>query len=521
MKRKLLLLFFAFIFISLAQAQSDASIVLNTLGGALQTNSNSGYDRSFLATTPGGENLVASNIKVGTTFYINIKQIHADGSLSNLTNFESSFPIRGLTCAASGNFSCFYGRPTDGYFLSKFTATGTPVWTKSMILPSGGAITEYYKNTINETASGEYYISVSTYDFLGIIKLDASGDLLWTKKLIGPTTTEKSPGFCTAITPGGGCVSTLKDENYLCVVNLAPDGTVIWSRSYVDHGSYRWPRCIRADNLGNFYVLGTLGGYTDAFISKIDSNGNFVYAKRLFSSGLPSAKYIDSYLSTTNELYILAKKPQTVITKVAINGNILWSKTIGGTVSSGDFNYTSSFSSTPSENISFLSFAADSTDLVTKFSGDPAQLCNGITRAYETIYNDGGILGAEIDSMIYISALPFSISGATITTAVGENYNSENHCPLLTETNGLTDSPGLGIYPNPATANLNIDLSKLTSKEMVLIVYDMTGRKVFEKQLGASAMETISTTEYAAGLYTVMIKNTTEVLAKQRVIVQK
>ena len=50
---------------------------------------------------------------------------------------------------------------------------------------------------------------------------------------------------------------------------------------------------------------------------------------------------------------------------------------------------------------------------------------------------------------------------------------------------------------------------------------NITGQKVFEKQLNASSMDKISTAEYSAGLYTIVIANSDKLLAKQRVVVQK
>ena len=127
----------------------------------------------------------------------------------------------------------------------------------------------------------------------------------------GPRDTGKCPGFCSAVTSTGGCITTLKDENYETIINFDGSGNVLWSRSFGD-AMYRWTKAIKADNLGNFYVMGTYGNMGATFFQKIDAGGNIVWAKNL--SG--SASFEDAYVTASNEFYLLRETSSLQIMKV-------------------------------------------------------------------------------------------------------------------------------------------------------------------------------------------------------------
>ncbi len=519
--KKLLLLCTVIFSASVSNAQTDASVML-TLNNASVVTPTSGSDVSFIATLPSGENIVANHIVISTgESVINIKKISATGTVSTLKNLiipvgaVTYSNLKGISCSATGNFTCLFGELSDLYIV-KFNTAGAVLWQKHLNVPE--VVSTYYNHSLDETPTGEYYVSVSANAFMGIIKIDANGNLLWNHRVAGPRDDGKCPGFCTEVTLSGGCITTLKDENYETIVNLAADGSLNWSRSYVDL-LYRWTKSIKADNLGNFYVMGTYGTGGATFVQKIDANGNFIYAKNI--SGTTS--YTDAYVTNSDEFILLSEYPSYKLTKMGPTGNILWSKGIGAVVAGNPYSNSTTFSKTPSANISFLAWLDASTSIVFKFSGDPSEICNSYNYALENTTDDAQIFAAEVDSTCNITPLIVNVTNTGFGSSGDEFYLSDDFCSFIASVNETT-SVDLNIYPNPATDFVNIELGNLKNEDLqnaVIVVYDLTGKKVFEKQLNNSSMEKISTADYATGLYTIVIANSNNILAKQRVIVQK
>ncbi len=517
--KKFLLLFSTVLFVSTVNSQTDESLMLS-LSGAMTGTVTSASDGSFIATLPSGENIVASHIVLSSgESVINIKKIFSNGSVATLKNLVIPSTVaysnlKGLSCSSSGVFTCMFGEYNDLY-LVKFNASGMIDWQKSINVPEVTSL--YYTHTMNETPTGEYYISISSYSFMGIIKIDSNGNLLWNKKLAGPRDDGKCPGFCSEVTLSGGCISTLKDESFETIINLAPDGSLVWSRSFGDF-MYRWTKSIKADNLGNFYIMGSYGGIGQTFVQKMDANGNFIYAKDI-SGG---TSYDDAFVTNSNELILLSKSPSLKLTKFGPSGNIVWNKGIGAITGGDAYSFGTLFSQSASTNVSFLSMM-DTSYVVFKFSGEPSELCNSFNFGIDNTADDAQILAAEIDSTCNINPLIVTITNTGFASNSTEYYESNDFCSFIASVNETT-SVDLNIYPNPATDFVTIELGNLKNIDLqnaVLVVYDMTGKKVFEKQLNNSSMEKISTADYAAGLYTIIIANSNNILAKQRVIVQK
>ena len=86
----------------------------------------------------------------------------------------------------------------------------------------------------------------------------------------------------------------------------------------------------------------------------------------------------------------------------------------------------------------------------------------------------------------------------------------------------IAKSSTLNLFPNPASEIINIELRHLKNiANATITMYDITGKKIIEKQINHSTMETISVTELAPGLYTILISDANSILGKQKVVLQK
>ncbi len=155
------------------------------------------------------------------------------------------------------------------------------------------------------------------------------------------------------------------DED-IFIQKLDKNGNFIWAKKIGNqYGQIAW--AIDVDTNNNVYIAGEFGGTVDfnpsadtayltssvmhdAFILKLDSNGNYIWAKQLSgtSKKIISSIKIDHYgniivtgyfsgnvdfdpSSTINNIYSNYGSKDIFILKLDTNANLLWVKTIGGT----------------------------------------------------------------------------------------------------------------------------------------------------------------------------------------------
>ena len=242
--------------------------------------------------------------------------------------------------------------------------------------------TGYFQNTVdfdpgtglfNLTSSGGYDIFVS--------KLDPSGNLVWAKNMggsandVGESITLDFLGniYITGyfqgtvnMDPGSNTYNLTSSGSYdIFITKLNAAGNFVWAKqmggSGVDIGY-----AISTDTIGNVYSTGYFRstadfnpgagtfnliseGIRDIFISKLDSSGNFVWAKQMGGTGYDNgtAMNIDSF----GNLLVTGVFQDTVdfdpgtgivnlisgglfdifICKFDTSGSLLWAKGMGGT----------------------------------------------------------------------------------------------------------------------------------------------------------------------------------------------
>jgi hypothetical protein len=197
-----------------------------------------------------------------------------------------------------------------------------------------------------------------------LLKLNSSGEFQWAKKL-----NELYDGGASDIVIDKNnnifITGNLSDYNqdgngngfYLAKYNTS--GIQAWYNSYGFGFYIKQAFGIATDNLGNLFISGrymqtmTLGSTTmkasatldmDGFISKLDVNGNVIWAKQLTSPGQGQDELRSIAVDVENNIYtigkvdstaivgnisipLLDKKSKTVIIKYDQNGNPLWAKT--------------------------------------------------------------------------------------------------------------------------------------------------------------------------------------------------
>lgn len=225
-------------------------------------------------------------------------------------------------------------------------------------------------NLLSAGSSFDVYIS----------KLDASGNFLWAKK-IGGTGADNSYGIAldnsgnvyvtgnfdgtVDMDPGAPVNNVISaGQTDAFILKLDASGAYVWSKA-MGGTDFDGATAIAIDAQGNVIATGgfrgtadfdpgngtvnfTAAGSDDIFISKLDANGNYVFAKAVGSSGSDWGNAITSY--ATGQLYVTgvfqnsadfdpgigtttltsAGSFDVFVLSLSVTGSFNWAKSMGG-----------------------------------------------------------------------------------------------------------------------------------------------------------------------------------------------
>ncbi len=279
-------------------------------------------------------------------------------------------------------------------FISKLDAAGNFLWAKriggiyddetySIAVDSFGSVhtTGYFRGTadFNPGAGTSNLTSAGAKDIF-ILKLDAAGNFIWAKS-IGAINNEYS--YSIAVDGSGNVytngyfegtvdfdpgadtsnLASLGSDDFILKLNAA--GNFLWAKRMAGNGSGR-SESIAVDGSGNVYTTGWFWGTKDfdpgagtsyltsaavsldIFISKLDTAGNFLWAKRMggtdedmgFSIVVDGSGsvYTTGYFWGTADFdpgagtsnLTSAGFNDIFISKLGPSGNFIWAKRMGG-----------------------------------------------------------------------------------------------------------------------------------------------------------------------------------------------
>lgn len=283
---------------------------------------------------------------------------------------------------------------TSEVFVLKLNSSGNYVWAKTIDGNIGNA-----GYAIEVDISGNVYLSggfQGSTDFdpsaaifnlissgnqdIFILKLDSNGAFLWAKKMgSGGNDYSKSIAldnlgnvyttgqFSTNVDFDPGVGVTMLNTfggNDIFISKLSTTGNFIWAKQVGGSGS-ETSNSVLIDAAGNVYVTGSFGSsnvdfnpgsgtftmsanFTDGYLLKLNSGGNFLWAKHLSSGGKGNDLAVDSsdniyiitdFNSTTNTDASAAGFSLTaignydaIIFKLSSAGVFVWGKQFGGTL---------------------------------------------------------------------------------------------------------------------------------------------------------------------------------------------
>lgn len=358
-----------------------------------------------------------------------------NGNVYTIGTFDGTFDFD----PGPSTFTMSSGTGQD-IFISKLNSAGNFVWARQFAGDNtnmGTSITVDNSGNVYTTGNflgtADFDPGVGTYTFAAtastndifISKLDVSGNFVWAKQMIG-TGAEDSRSIVldnynnlliTGViqqtscdfdpSPTGTYTLTAVNGYDIFVGKYTNNGDLIWVKQLGGSGQFEYGFSVAVDGSGNVYSTGyfqstgdfdpgagvynlTASGTTqDAYISKLDASGNFVWAKQLDGTGSEDSRSIavdaSGNVYTTGRFDgVLDMDPSAstyslntfgssdiFVSKLDVSGNFVWGKQLGGSgfdfaysiavdacgnvYTTGFFNVTADFDPSPSTSYTIAS----------------------------------------------------------------------------------------------------------------------------------------------------------------------
>jgi hypothetical protein len=264
-----------------------------------------------------------------------------DRGKSLIQTSDGGYAIAGITKS--------FGAGDWDVYVVKLDATGNLQWTRTIGGPEsdGG-------NSLIQTSDGGYAIAGYTESFgagkmdVYVIKLDANGNLQW-------TTTIGGKGWDV-----GTSLIQISDGGYAIAGFTSSFGAGDYDVYVVKldaHGNLQWTKTIggKKEDVGTSLIQTSDGGYAiagftssfgagdyDIYVVKLDANGNLQWTTTI--GGKEDDKG-HSLIQTSDGGYAItgftssfgAGRADVYVVKLDANGNLQWTKTIGGPASETGF----------------------------------------------------------------------------------------------------------------------------------------------------------------------------------------
>ena len=410
------------------------------------------------------------------------RNVYITGKFQGTADFDPGVGVFNLT-STGGN----------DVFIAKLDASGNFVWaTKNNTAdPSND-----YGNSITTDASGNAYTTGYSMFSNYITKLDTAGNFVWTRNIdgLGKSYIAKDD-FGNVYTTGTFSGTRDFDPGVGTFTLSASWSSDIYISKLDTAGNFKWAKAldqtyvnsIKTDVSGNVYTTGQFNGTADfdpgvgvfnltsvgsydVFISKLDSSGNFVWAKSMGGAGpdQPSSittdasgnVYTTGYFQFTADFdpgagtfYLYSAELNDIfISKLNSSGNFVWAKAIVGTGSERCF----SMATDTSDNVYITGFwsAPDTADF------DPGA---GVYNLTAVGTNDIFIAKYCPCNVSTFSTTPTSCNGGSNGTATA--IMNEGTPPFIfLWSNGQTTSTATGLSAGTYTLSTTEALGCSTSE---------------------------------------------------------
>jgi hypothetical protein len=512
------------------------------------------------------------------------------GTFSTTADFDPGPGIYNLTSAGISDV-----------FISKLDSSGNFVWAKAfggagiennpVIVPDAAGniyIAGWFQGTIDfDPGPGIFNLTSAGFDDIFILKLDASGNFVWALQMGSidydvaySITLDASANIYTIgyfgstvdFDPGVGVYNlTATGNNDIFISRLDSSGNFIWARRMGGSGG-DFGTSIALDVSGNILSSGFFNGVSDfdpgpgtfnlassgsndIFVSKLDSSGNFTWARAMGGAQYDQGSSITTdaignifttgFFSATGDfdagpgIFTLtsAGLHDIFISKLDASGNFVWAKAFGSTVNDeaqsivadvwGNVFFTGAFGGMidfdPGSGIFYLTSGGSLDIFLCKLDGSGNFIWAKRAGSYYSDYSNSLVLdsyGAAYTTGLFNSpSISFDLATLTNTDTSGNQNSSDIFIAKLDSSGGIPTenrenifNSGIHFSPNPATSELRIENADLPAgqaglKIKEIEIYSSLGEKVFSKRETSNPkLVTVNVSQLFSGIYFVRVK---------------
>lgn len=473
-------------------------------------------------------------------------KLDASGNIYTIGEFKGTVDFD----PGPSNFNLTSAGGNSDVFISKLDASGNFIWVKQIagtsddiaqglvIDPNGNLyIVGYFRGTADfDPGTGVFNLTASAgHDDAFIVKLDNTGNFAWAKAMDG---VGNAYGNSVAIDASGNVYSTGYIEG---TIDFNPDPLDTFN---ITSSGFNDLFISKLNNSGNFIWAKTIGGITGAgrgFSLSIDPLGN----ENIYTTGRFDGTIDFDPDSTGNfSLTSSGTNHEMFISKLDTSGNFVWAKHIGGTMPSdaceafnlvldtlgnifttgwfsgivdfdpglGNFNLTS----TGGTDI-FISKLDESGNFVW------AKQIGGTTLDYGqslTLNNAGNVYitgNFESPSILFGTT---TLINADITGFTPDIFIAKLDTLLVTGNSEIANFGNyISIFPNPANNHLTIDLGS-RGKKITVTITDIIGKIIYITSASETQKIEVNTKDFAEGIYVVQIQ-TAGFIGTKKLVVKK
>jgi hypothetical protein len=308
-----------------------------TFSGEIGANDNStlvSNDDNLIICGNSGSNLTIIKItKTGIPIWRNDFGAGNSSSASGVTELSGDIFICGRT-------SRNYSTSKMDVLLVKSNSLGDTLWTKTY----GGVETDYGTNII-ATSDGNILIAGKTESFgagshgdFYLVKVNTSGDTLWTASY--PDQDQEVPFHLMETKNGEYLITGTNEDNNqyreLYLLKVSATGQLVWNKK-IGPPTWKWGYSTIELTNGDLLTCGrhTASGYSQVLLVKTDNTGNVIWEKEFGANNLSeegnSVKQNNdgSFTITGTCIDITKGLIHVILLKVDQNGNQLWLKKFG------------------------------------------------------------------------------------------------------------------------------------------------------------------------------------------------
>ncbi len=317
-----------------------------TFTGQTGTNDNSTVvsndDNLIICGNTGSILSILKITKTGTQIWRNDFGAGNNSSASGVTELSGDIFICGKT-------SRNYSTTKNDILLIKANSSGDTIWTKTY----GGAEAEYGTNII-ATSDGHILIAGKTESFgagsfgdIYLVKVNTSGDTLWTASY--PDQDQEVPFHLMETQNGEYLITGTNEDNSqyseLYLLKVSATGQPIWNKK-IGPPTWKWGHSTIELTNGDLLTCGkhTVSGYNQVLLVKTDNAGNIIWEKELGVNNLSEEgnsvkQNSDGSFTIAGTCFdVSTGQTDILILKVDQNGNQLWLKKFGSASSDSGVN---------------------------------------------------------------------------------------------------------------------------------------------------------------------------------------